>query len=333
MAGVSFAGVKWKKGSAIRDLFVKKGIGATRRAQVSTAYKRKAQKVRPVDLGKGNRVGPGGDVDWREKVIKGLASSMKKGKFDHWLTPKFSRIERGSRLTKERAEGMILGAELTMQERELMLEMLYYREAALAFEFDHCGKVRLEVAPPQVIRTIEHKAWQAPGFAIPRALRGTVIEMLRERIKRGLLEPCDGPYRNLYFLVAKGNGKYRLINAAIGYNRVTVRDANLLPAVDEFSEEFAGCTIASLIDFFSGYDQVELAPESRDLTAFWTPLGLLRQTTLLQGRTNSVAQFVRIITKILAEHIPTICILFLDDIRVKGPKTIYRGQEVAPGIR
>jgi hypothetical protein len=38
----------------------------------------------------------------------------------------------------------------------------------------------------------------------------------------------------------KNNGGYRLINAAININRVTVKDANLPPAIDEFAEEFAG---------------------------------------------------------------------------------------------
>ena len=38
-------------------------------------------------------------------------------------------------------------------------------------------------------------------------------------------------------------------------NAVTWRDANLSPFVNEFSEEFAGCHIASLIDFYFGYNQ------------------------------------------------------------------------------
>jgi hypothetical protein len=37
-------------------------------------------------------------------------------------------------------------------------EMLYHQEKVLAFDFSHCGKVRLEVVPPQVIKTIEHEA-------------------------------------------------------------------------------------------------------------------------------------------------------------------------------
>jgi hypothetical protein len=40
-----------------------------------------------------------------------------------------------------------------------------------------------------------------------------------------------------------------------------------------------------------GYDERELAEESRPLTTFDTPLGRLRLTPLPQGATNSVAVY------------------------------------------
>ena len=227
---------------------------------------------------------------------------------------------------------MVCGDALTVQEKDLLLEMLFNREAAMAWDFSEMGKVKDIVSPPQQIRTIPHDAWQAPGFPVPKALHQVVIDMLKDRIKHGILEPCHGPYRNPWFLVKKKSNKYRMINAAMNMNKVTIRDANLPPDVDGFSEEFAGMVMTSLIDLFSGYDQITLAKTYRDLTAFMTPLGLLRQTTLPQGATNSVAQFVRVITKIL-EDLLEICRPFLDDIGVKGPKTTYGNVEVAPGVR
>ena len=116
-------------------------------------------------------------------------------------------------------------------------------------------------------------------------------------------------------------------------NRVTVKNTNLPPSTDEFSEEFAGCAISSLIDFFSGYDQVELDEESQDLTAFMTPLGLIRMTTLPQDATNLVAQFVRIVLKILALHLRDRAKFFLDDVGVKKQKSKYNNEKVAPGIK
>jgi hypothetical protein len=122
------------------------------------------------------------------------------------------------------------------------------------------------VAPPQFIRTVKHKAWQAAGFPIPKALIPVVCEMFRERLRAGVLEPCYRLYRNPWFLVEKKNKKYRVINTAMEYNKYTTQDTNLPLLVDKFSEEFAGGQLASLVDFFSGYDQVSLDEKSRDLT-------------------------------------------------------------------
>lgn len=123
--------------------------------------------------------------------------------------------------------------------------------------------------------------------------------MLKKRQKMGIIEPCHGSYQNPWYLVKKTTlRKYRLVNIAVEFNWVTVWDANLPPSANKFSEEFACCTISSLINFFSGYNQVKLDKESWDFTVFMTPLGFMQMTTLAQGATNSVAQFVKIILKI-----------------------------------
>jgi hypothetical protein len=56
----------------------------------------------------------------------------------------------------------------------------------------------------------------------------------------------------------KKSRKYRLINAIIKMNRVTIKNANLSSSIDEFFENFIDCAVASLINLFSKYDQIEL---------------------------------------------------------------------------
>ena len=51
------------------------------------------------------------------------------------------------------------------------------------------------------------------------------------------------------------------------------------------------------------------------------------------GTTNSVAEFVRVVTKILQDLIPHACMPYMDDIAVKGPKTNYGGELLELGIR
>jgi hypothetical protein len=55
--------------------------------------------------------------------------------------------------------------------------------------------------------------------------------------------------------------------------------------------------------------------------------------TILQRITNSIIQFVQIVTKILKKHIPHVYLPFMNDINIKGPKTIYNNEEIIPEIR
>ena len=126
--------------------------------------------------------------------------------------------------------------------------------------------------------------------------------------------------------------KYRLINAAMWLNKRTIRDATLPPTADEFAERFAGMLMVTLADLHSGYDQMTLDKRDRDMTAFHTPIGLLRLTSLPQGATNSVAQFVRTMHRIL-EAVYKEAGAFIDDIGIEGPKTDYDGEEAAPSIQ
>ncbi len=78
---------------------------------------------------------------------------------------------------------------------------------------------------------------------------------------------------------------------------------------------------------------MSLNPKSRDLTAFFILLGLLRNTTLPQGATNSIAQFIQIMNLILEDINLVVVMPFLDDVGVKGTYTDYDREEVLPGIQ
>jgi len=65
---------------------------------------------------------------------------------------------------------------------------------------------------------------------------------------------------------------------------------------------------------------------------FMTSLRLLRQTTLSQDVINFVAQFVKVIIKIL-KNLIEICRSFLDDMKVKKSKTIYDNAKIASEVR
>jgi hypothetical protein len=73
----------------------------------------------------------------------------------------------------------------------------------------------------------------------------------------------------------KKNGKLRIVHDLQPLNKVTVRDAELVPILDDFVEGFAGRQCYTVFDLYWGFDARRMEPESRDMTAFMTPLGLL----------------------------------------------------------
>ena len=69
--------------------------------------------------------------------------------YDTWLIPKFSMIIKGTRLTNKRVAAMLVGSKLLPGEKNLIIQVLYNREAALSWDFSEIRKVRDSVAEPQ----------------------------------------------------------------------------------------------------------------------------------------------------------------------------------------
>lgn len=100
--------------------------------------------------------------------------------------------------------------------------------------------------------------------------------MLQKRLKIDVIKSCHSPYQNPWYLVNKTSfRKYCLVNFTVKFNQITIQDSNLPSSLDKFSEKFSSCTISSLIDFFSGYYQVELDKKSQDPIKFMIPLGFI----------------------------------------------------------
>ena len=111
--------------------------------RVDGAYKRKGVKIRQVERCVSDGSSPGGNPDWRKKALAREAAMPKPffEKYPGWLIPKFSSIARGARMTPERLQKINVGECLTVEERDHLTELLYNREAALAWDFSEMGMV------------------------------------------------------------------------------------------------------------------------------------------------------------------------------------------------
>ena len=277
--------------------------GLETEAVVNTKYKTVAKKVKPV----ASQLPPDSEDHIRKAEEEpGLRETRKIG---HNFTEET--------LAKLKIGG---GEFLKEPEKKRFREMISKHGKAFASSPDEIGCVNPKIVAPMVIFTVPHVPWDLKPIPVPKALLPKLVSLLKEKMQMGILEPSMAPYSNRWFTVPKKSGALRFIQDMQPANKVTIRNKGSGPIVDEVAEAFARHAIYSIGDLYSGYDQFQLASESRDLTTMKTPLGLMRMCTLPQGATNSVAHMQSAMNQILKEFVPEKTIPFVDDIPIKGCK-------------
>ena len=183
--------------------------------------------------------------------------------------PSLKRFKKiGHKFTEETLASLKIGGDgfLTELEKKKFQEMLSKHGKAFASSPDEIGCVHPSVVAPMVIFTVPHVPWDLKPIPIPRALLPKLVDLLKEKVRIGILEPSMAPYSNRWSTISKKSGALRFIQDMQPANKVTIRNKGSGPIVDEVAEAFAGHAIYSIGDLYSGYDQFQLVFESRDLT-------------------------------------------------------------------
>lgn len=286
---------------------------------VYTAYKRVDRKIRPVP----------GTFPGSAKVTRKFPEDPMKSLIK--LPTRPPDFIPGKRLTQDcLSEIKINEGFLTNEEEKLFNFILRTHEEALAFEDYQRGTLREDYFSPYIIPTIDHEPWSFKNIPIPPGILGDVIQLLKEKIDAGVYESSQGSYRSKWFCVLKKNKKLRIVHDLQPLNAITIRDAGLPPNLDQFIEPFAGRQCYTVFDLFWGFDARKMAVECRDMTAFLSPLGLLRLTSLPTGFTNSPAEFQACMVFLLQDEIPHVANIFIDDLPIKGPSTQYLDENGNP---
>ena len=105
---------------------------------------------------------------------------------------------------------------------------------------------------------------------------------------------------------------YRKLNA------VTRKDHFPLPFLDQILERVAGHKFYCFLDGYSGYNQIEIAPEDQEKTTFICPYGTFTYRKMSFGLCNAPATFQRCMLSIFSDMIEVCLEVFMDDFTVYG---------------
>ena len=101
-------------------------------------------------------------------------------------------------------------------------------------------------------------------------------------------------------------------------NKACPKDAFPLPIPDILLDNVVGHQMFPFMDGFSGYNQIRMAPEDEEKTAFYTPVGTYCYTVMPFGLKNAGATYQRAMQHIFADMLHQEMEDYVDDIIVKS---------------
>ena len=92
-------------------------------------------------------------------------------------------------------------------------------------------------------------------------------------------------------LVRKKSGEIRICVDFRNLNRSSKKDNYPLPNMEHILQRLTGASRISMIDGFSGYNQISVMPEDKEKTAFTTPWGTFMYAKMPFGLMNAGETF------------------------------------------
>ena len=123
-------------------------------------------------------------------------------------------------------------------------------------------------------------------------------------------------------LVKKANGKWRMCVDFTDLNKACPKDSFPLPRIDQLVDSTAGHKLLTFMDAFSGYNQIKMAEENQEKTAFIISQGLYCYKVMPFGLKNVRATFQRLVNKMFSQQIDRNMEVYVDDMLVKSKEEL-----------
>src|SRR5450432_3937423 len=120
--------------------------------------------------------------------------------------------------------------------------------------------------------------------------------------------------------VPKPNGKVRMCIDYRDLNKASPKDDFPLPHLDILVDNTAGYEMFSFMDGFSGYNQIRLAEEDQEKTAFISPWGVWCYVVMPFGLRNAGATYQKAMVTLFHDMMHKEVEIYVDDMIVKSCK-------------
>jgi len=174
-------------------------------------------------------------------------------------------------------------------------------------------------------KIIQHKIpikeGQTPFKQKLRRINPVLMPLIEKKIKRKYEFKIIVPLRYSKWVsnIVPTRNKTSEIILSIGFrnlNKFSLKDNYPLPKMDHILQKVLGSSRISLLDGFSGYNQVLVHHYDQDKKTFTTPWGTFMYVKMPFGLMNVGAKFQRAMDIVVADEIGRFIVIYLDDITI-----------------
>lgn len=172
----------------------------------------------------------------------------------------------------------------------------------------------------QKLRVLDNQPVYIKNYRLPYAQKAEVNKQVQKLLNDGLIEPSRSNFNSPVILVPKkGDGsKWRMCIDYRMVNRKLIADKYPLPRIEEILDSLGRSKFFSVLDLQSGFHQIPIEENSRDITSFSTDNGAFRFKVLPFGLNISPNSFTRMMNIAFSGLSPERCFIYMDDIIVTG---------------
>lgn len=176
----------------------------------------------------------------------------------------------------------------------------------------------------QKLRLKDDEPVYMKNYRIPHSHKEEVNAQVDKLIKDDIVEPSVSEYNSPILLVPKKSlpgttqKRWRLVVDYRGINKKLIADKFPLPRIDDILDQLGRAKYFSCLDLVSGFHQIELEEDSRDITSFSTEKGSFRFKRLPYGIKIAPNSFQRMMSLAFSGLSPAQAFLYMDDLVVIG---------------
>ena len=191
-----------------------------------------------------------------------------------------------------------IGSKLAKDIRSLLIHFLKKNMKVFAWKQEDMGGIDLAVITHRLNVSPSFKPVKQKRRSLAPKRQKAINEEVNKLLQVDAIREVEYPkWLAKVVLVKKSNGKWQLCINFTDIKRACPKDSFPLPRINLIVDATTGHELLSIMDAFSGYNQISMDPNDQEKTSFVTRQGTYCYRVMPFGLKNSGATYKRLVNK------------------------------------